>query len=149
MTTRYEDQLAQIEADLRNPTKAGKVHPALKEHVRIQREREKLRIKLTKEIGTDIKMCWVEGKPQRWQSAMVQVVIGKKTYAHVVEPYEMIQGEQKLKSRIVQMGYEGMAQEWATWKWHTQRAAECDDNGHYILDCDPPEFVWEEVKVPA
>lgn len=143
--TRHEAELREIERLRDRPSKGEKVTPAMLEHLRLQRKFEKDRQTRTQELGPVIKLSWVEGEPKKWDSAIAQVVIGGVTRAVVIEPYEEVDGKQRLKPKIVTKGYSGMAEAWALWKWHCDRGSEVDDADNYILDCDPPKFEWEVV----
>lgn len=146
MTTRHENELREIERMMRNPGKSEKVTPAMMEHVRVQRQLERDRDERTAQLGRVINLSWAEGEPKKWDNALAVVEIGNQTRAFMVEPYEEIEGKQRLKPRIVTRGYKGLVEDWALWKWHTDRGSECDDNGHYILDCEPPTFVWAKIE---
>jgi hypothetical protein len=148
MTTRHEAELREIERMMRNPGKSEKVTPAMMEHVRVQRQAEKDRDARTRTLGTEINLSWAEGEPKKWDNALAVVEIGGQMRAFMVEPHEEVDGKTRLKPKIVTRGYKGLVEDWALWKWHTDRGSEVDDNGHYILDCEPPTFVWAEVKAP-
>jgi hypothetical protein len=146
VTTKHEGELQDIERRL-SLLRAGKksqVHPSEIAHLEIQRERGRERDERTKALGGEIRCRWVTGEPKKWESATVEVEIGEKSYLLEIEPYEESDGKQKLRAKLVKLGYQGFAESWALWKWHTQRGSELDEaTDTYILDCKAPAFVWE------
>lgn len=153
MTTRYENELRDIERMRDRPNKGEQVTPAMLEHVKTQRRWEKARDERTELLGREIKLSWAEGEPKKWDNALAIVEIGKLVRAYMVEPHEEVDGKTRLKPKMVTRGYKGMVEDWALWKWHTDRGSEVDDAGNYIVDCELPAFVWapvkEEVKAEA
>lgn len=146
MTTRYEADLQEIEARLRRPMKGKEVSLAEKKHLETQRQREREREERTQHLTT-ISLRWVDGEPKKWEDAQAEVTIGDKTRLFTVEPYEERDGKQRLKPKIVQQGYQKAVEDWAMWKWHSDRGSEVDDTDNYILDCKAPAFVWAEPLV--
>ena len=144
MTTRFEAELQEIEAKLRNPSKASQITASLREHVKIQRERERARDERTKALGREIVCVWVTGEPKRWEEATAQIELGGRTNAVTITPYKKVDGEMKLDPKLVRLGYDGFVEDWAMWKWHQARGSEVNDNDQFILDCEAPEFVWQE-----
>lgn len=144
MTTRFEMELAQLERDMRNPAK--KVTEALKQHVLEQRRREKLRDQLTKELGGEITCAWTEGEePKKWDVATATIDFPNGYHnALTIEPYREVEGKMRLDPKLARLGYRRFVQEWALWKWHTQRGTEVDEQDNYVVDCELPKFRWEE-----
>lgn len=140
--TRYEAELREIERLRDRPSKGEKVTPAMLDHLKQQRQREKDRATRTQSLGPVIHLSWVEGEPKKWEPALAQVTIGGVTRAFMVEPYEEIDDKQRLKPKMVSRGYKGMVEHWALWKWHSDRGSEIDDADNFILDCEPPKFEW-------
>lgn len=148
MTTKHEGMLQDIERRLKSP-KAQEVHPAERKHLEIQRQLERERDERTEAIGREIKLQWVE-EPKKWEQATVIVTIGGKDRMFVVDPYEWVEGTQRLKPRVVAQGYAKTAEDWALWKWHIDRGSEVDDTDRFIVDCKVPKFVWvSETTKPA
>lgn len=147
MTTRYEAEVADIERMTLRPRKGEQVTKAMIEYAKVTRQREKERIARTKELGDTIGLAWADGDPKKWDNAIAMVTIGGVTRAYEVEPYEERDGKTRLKPKVISKGYKGMVEGWALWKWHSDRGSEIDDADNFILDCDPPKFVWEVVEV--
>ena len=148
MTTRYEAELQEIERKLRTPSLAVKVGAAEREHLRIQRERERLREELLPQVGNEIRCQWLDGEPKKWEPARASISFGGTSDVFDVNPYETVDGKERLRSDVVRNGYEKVVEAWALWKWNTARCAEVDDSDRYIMDVDPPVFVWEEAVKP-
>lgn len=152
LTTRLEPELREIEDRLKSPRKGQIVTPNEMNHVRIQREREKKRDAVTKELGRVIKCSWVDtelnekGLPVQWEIASAIVEIGPHQKIYTVLPKKEIDGKERLDPRLVSDGYKATVEKWAIWKWHTLRGSEVDDADHYIADCDLPKFEWASPK---
>lgn len=152
MTTRLEADLRDIEDRIARPKKGQLVTPNEVEHVRIQREREKARDARTKDIGKVIKCSWVDtplddkGEPVKYETASAIVEIGGNSLMHLITPRKEIEGKERLDPALVNLGYRGVVQKWATWKWHILRGSEVDDADNFVLDCDPPKFEWASLK---
>jgi len=146
MTTRYEAELQEIEGRMRNPAK--KIHQGEIAHVQEQRERERLRAQRTKELGPEITCQWLDGEPVYGKEATARVLIGGKSNAYTVEPHIYEQGANgsvpKPSPQLAKYGYDGLVEQWALWKWHIARGSEIDEHDRFILDCEPPKFVWLE-----
>lgn len=145
MSTKYEADLQDIEAKLRNPRKGQEVSEAEKLHLKAQRGLEKLRTELTAKYSGPIKCQWMEA-PVKWESATAIVQIGDETNTFTVEPYENIgDGKERLKPRLVRNGYESEVEKWAIWKWNSMRGAEIvTDGDEYIQEVSPPAFEWDK-----
>lgn len=146
MTTKYEDELQDIEHRMRllKAGKKSKVHPAEIEHHDIQRAREQEREERTKTLPEIL--CRWHGEPKKWEVVSFEAEIGGQSYVLEIDPYEEVEGRKRLRPKLVKLGYKAFAEDWALWKWHTARGSEIDEvTDTYILDCEPPKFVWAEV----
>lgn len=143
--TKHEQELRKVEEKIRL---GKKVETAEVEHLHRQREIERERAERTKRLPT-ITLQWMDGEPKKWEGASCVAEIGGQNYMLEIAPFEEHDGKQRLRPKLVKLGYQGYAQDWAMWKWHTARGSEVDDaTGEYILDCDAPEIVWQETVEP-
>lgn len=143
MTTRYEAVVQEIEHRMAHPSGGKKVHPAEVIYRNTIRQQEKDRDARTAKLGKTITIQWMDGEPERWNPADAIVTIGEQDRIYTVEPMETVDGKDRVKRELVNLGYRGVVEKWALWKWHTDRGAEIDDNDAYILDCELPKFVWK------
>lgn len=144
--TKYEDELQDIEhrMALVRMGKKSKVHPAEIEHLQTQRERERQREHMTK-LMPEIHLRW-HAVPKKWEPVTLEAEIGDQSYILEVEPYEEYEGKTRLKPKLVKLGFQKYAEDWALWKWHIARGSEVNDlTGEFILDCDAPALVWGDL----
>jgi hypothetical protein len=158
MTTRFESELQEIERKVRSPRKGSKVEANELRHLETQRAWERQRDELTAKLGKTITLQWVDGEPKKWENCMARVTIGENTRVYEVMPYELIpggDGAKRLKPRIItggekqKDGYKQLVEDWALWKWHSDRGSEVDDTGKFVLDCEAPKFEWEQPIAPV
>lgn len=147
MTTKHETLLQDIERRLKS-VKSAEVHPAERTHLETQRRIERERDERTAKLGTEIKLEWVD-QPKKWEPATCIVTIGAQDRMFVADPHEWVEGTQRLKPRFVAQGYAKMVEEWAIWKWHSDRGSEIDDTDRFIVDCKLPKMVWKTEPVKA
>ena len=97
-------------------------------------------------IDRTIMLEWV-APPVRGQEAEVVALVGDVEMRHVVGA---MMGDGNYDPLVKQYGFNGAAEQWALWKWHTARGTPVDEHTGRVLpepDFVAPKFEWAAADV--